>query len=544
MRSLNRRNFVMGTLASAGAVAVGQTLGAPDALAAPGRDIGTTDGPAPFGPYTVTAEDVRYGDLIVGGNQRFVGTPDYVTVVGTPQQAARAIQRAVSSGRKVAVRSGGHCYEDFVANPSVHAVVDLSEMNDVYYDPAVNAFAVEAGARLEDVYARLFKGWGVVIPAGNCPTVGAGGHIIGGGYGSLSRLYGLVVDHLYAVEVATVDASGTVSLLLATRDADDPNHDLWWAHTGGGGGNFGVVTRYFLRSPGASGTDPGSLLPRPPASFIVSDSTWQWSQLTQADFERVVRNFCGWYEENSAVGSTYLGLFSQLKLYHESYGSIGLTTQLDATLPNAEGVLDNYYAAMTAGVSAPLDVFERRTLPWWHASLWDGFTGGDSPLTLRYKAKSAYHRRTYTDPQLSALYAGLTDSSYSNPATLVLLAGYGGQINAVAPTETAAVARDSVLKVQYANFWTDSADDDVNVAWLRQFYRSVYSSTGGVPVPDSVTGGTFINYADADVADPEWNASGVSWQTLYYGQNYPRLQRVKHKWDPRNMFNHTLSIEA
>jgi hypothetical protein len=84
-----------------------------------------------------------------------------------------------------------------------------------------------------------------------------------------------------------------------------------------------VVTRCFLRSPGASGTDPGSLLPRPPASFIVSDSTWQWSQLTQADFERVVRNFCGWYEENSAVGPTYLGLFSQLKLYHESYARSG-----------------------------------------------------------------------------------------------------------------------------------------------------------------------------------------------------------------------------
>jgi hypothetical protein len=74
----------------------------------------------------------------------------------------------------------------------------------------------------------------------------------------------------------------------------------------------------------------------------------------------------------------------------------------------------------------------------------------------------------------------------------VLLAGYGGQINAAAPTDTAAVARDSVLKIQYANFWTDAADDDANVAWLRKFYQSVYAEIGGVPVPNSVTGGTFI----------------------------------------------------
>ncbi len=544
MRTLNRRGFVAGAIASSSAVAAGALLDAPTASADAASSHSPLDGPAPFGPVRVDETDIRYGDLVTGGNQRFVGTPDYVTVAATPQQVAAAVQQAVSSGRKVAVRSGGHCYENFVADSSVRVVLDVSEMNDVYYDPAYNAFAVEAGARLQDVYAKLFKGWGVVIPAGNCPTVGAGGHIVGGGYGSLSRVYGLVVDHLYAVEVATVSAAGTVSLVVATREPNDPNSDLWWAHTGGGGGNFGVVTRYFLRSPGAVGTDPAGLLPRPPASLIVSDSSWSWSGLSRADFEQIVLNFAGWYADNSGLNSPYLSLFSQLKLYHQVSGTIGLTTQLDASIPDAQGVLDDFYAAVTAGVSAPLNVFERRTLPWWHASLWDGFTGGDSPLTLRYKAKSAYHRAPYTAAQLSALYAGLTDANYANPATAVLLAGYGGQINAVAPTATAAVARDSILKVQYANFWTDAADDDANIGWLRTFYQSVYGDTGGVPVPNSVTGGTFINYADVDVADPQWNTSGVSWQSLYYGENYARLQQAKRKYDPLNVFNHTLSIQG
>jgi FAD/FMN-containing dehydrogenase len=97
--------------------------------------------------------------------------------------------------------------------------------------------------------------------------------------------------------------------------------------------------------------------------------------------------------------------------------------------------------------------------------------------------------------------------------------------------------------VQYATFWTDEADDDRNIDWLRRFYRDVHADTGGVPILDDVTDGAFINYVDADLADPAWNTSGVGWQTLYYGANYPRLRRVKTAWDPGNVFRHALSIE-
>jgi FAD/FMN-containing dehydrogenase len=54
--------------------------------------------------------------------------------------------------------------------------------------------------------------------------------------------------------------------------------------------------------------------------------------------------------------------------------------------------------------------------------------------------------------------------------------------------------------------------------------------------------GAFINHPDTDLADPALNTSGVPWHTLYYQENYPRLQRVKARWDPRNVFHHALSI--
>jgi aclacinomycin oxidase len=73
-------------------------------------------------------------------------------------------------------------------------------------------------------------------------------------------------------------------------------------------------------------------------------------------------------------------------------------------------------------------------------------------------------------------------------------------------------------------------------------YRDLFAESGGVPVPGDAYDGALINHPDADLADPAWNRSGVPWPVLYYQDNYPRLQRVKAQWDPRNVFRHALSI--
>ncbi|MEU2111945.1 FAD-binding protein [Streptomyces sp. NPDC019507] len=512
---------------------------------------------APFPPVSVRPGDARYPDLVRGMNQRWTARPESVQLLSSTQQVRDAVQRAADEGKRLTVRGGGHCYEDFVLNDAVETVVDLSEMNAVRYDERRRAFEVEAGATLTDVYERLYKAYGVVVPGGVCYSVGVGGHVSGGGWGMLCRRDGLIVDHLYAVEVVVVDARRQARVVVATREADDPNRELWWAHTGGGGGNFGVVTRYWFRSPGARGDTPAALLPRPPAEVWLSAVSWPWENMTERAVTRLVRNYGAWHEAHAAAGGPYDGLVANLSLSHRSNGRIGMLTQMDATVPHARALLDAFLRAVSDGVGVPHgaatsplgehgpmpEFATPQRLPWLQATRYLGVT--NSVLvdpTLRGDQKSAYARRTLPEGQIATIHRHLTRTDFANPNAMVLLSSYGGAVNSVPRTATASVHRDSVFKLLYQTYWHSADEDAANIAWLRGVYEDVYAGTGGVPVSDENTDGCYVNYPDIDLGDPRRNRSGVSWSTLYYGENLPRLQRVKAAWDPTDFFRHGQSL--
>lgn len=536
--ALNRRQLLASAGSVAGSVAVGSVaaagLATPATAAEPAGQVDT-------GATVVRPNDRRYDNLLRGDNFRFVGHPDEVRVVTDTEDVVRAVTDAVRSGRRVAARSGGHCFENFTANPSVRLLLDLSPMNEVGFDRSRRAFVVRPGATLGQVYTALFKGWGVTVPAGGCPEVGAGGHFCGGGYGPLSRRYGSVVDHLYGVEVVTVDRRGRVRTVIATRDDDGPRRDLWWAHTGGGGGNFGIVTRYWMRTAGATGSDPTRLLPPAPAAARGGVATWAWdATMTERAFVTLLRNFGRWHERNSRPGAPGTGLYPVLLPLHRSAGAIQMVVQSDAALSGVDRLLAGLVAEVNAGTGLTPQV-QDLTLPWLHQISWPGTGEGGDVVTRRYKLKAGYLRRSLADAQLATIYRHLTDSS-TNTSRGMLLIGYGGRVNAVAPDATATAQRDAVMKAVYQTIWADPAEDAENLAWIRRFYRDVYADTGGVPVPNEINDGSYINYPDVDLADPAWNTSGVPWSTLYYKGNYPRLQRIKAQWDPRDVFRHELAI--
>src|SRR4029079_5360292 len=102
------------------------------------------------------------------GSKRFAGTPDYVRLVNSTDEVVAAVQDAVREQRRLAVRSRGDCLEGFVADPAVRVVIDMSLMTDIYYDPTMGAFAVEAGAGLPQPHLKLFSRRRAYIPPGGC----------------------------------------------------------------------------------------------------------------------------------------------------------------------------------------------------------------------------------------------------------------------------------------------------------------------------------------------------------------------------------------
>jgi hypothetical protein len=495
--------------------------------------------------------DPRYVGLSTGMNQRWVAAPQAILLPSTTADVVACVQRAIDEKRRIGVRGGGNGFRDFACNPQIEALIDLSDMDAVYHDPAMRAIAVEGGTTLSRMYEVMYRRWNVTLPGGQSNGVGVGGHVCGGGFGLLSRLHGLTVDHLHAVEVVIVDGDKRARSVIATREHDDPNRELWWAHAGGGGGNFGIVTRFWFRSPGATGDDPRGFLPSPPSEVLLSVRTLPWERLHDENFVNLVLNYGAWYERHGAPDCAEAGLAGYLVLYQKAMGFVALLTQVDATRPGAERMLADYLDFVMRGTGAARGLpalghpDAPRRLPWLKAMR---LLGTNSPSladpTLRGEYKSAYLRRNFPAAHALSMYRNLARDDYANRNAMIMALPYGGRVNAVGASDTAVAQRDSVMKVLFQNLWSNAAEDELHVEWTRRAYEDTYAQTGGVPVSNDTTDGCYVNYPDADLSDPLRNRSGVDWDRLYHKANLERLQQVKARWDPLDVFRHRQSVGA
>ncbi|KAJ0559975.1 putative tetrahydroberberine oxidase [Helianthus annuus] len=157
------------------------------------------------------------------------------------------IQAAIMCGKEsrllMKTRSGGHDLEglSYVTNTKEpFFIVDMFNFRSINVDIEQETAWVQAGAILGEVYYRIAEKSNTHgFPAGICPTVGVGGYISGGGWGTMLRKYGLSVDNV--VDAQVIDVNGK---LLNRKSMGE---DLFWAITGGGGASFGVVLAYKLK---------------------------------------------------------------------------------------------------------------------------------------------------------------------------------------------------------------------------------------------------------------------------------------------------------
>jgi aclacinomycin oxidase len=501
---------------------------------------------SPDAPHDALAKigpaDPRYRAVLEKQfNKRYHAKPDYVRLVSSTEEVKAAVQDAVRDDLRFAITSGGHCLEGFVSDPEVRVIIDVSPMKRIYHDAEMRAIAVEAGATVGETLRALYESWGVVIPLGQYPGIGMGGHVAGGAFGFLHRQLGLAVDYLYAVEVVTVGREGRATSVVATREESDPHRELWWAHTGGGAGNFGVVTRFWFRSPDATGDDPAAAMPRAPESVAVYKAEWNWSDLNEASFRRMLQNFGSWSEKNSDAKSPNASLYTLLEIHRAQFGEVivrGVSTAGDA----ADGQWDEHLAALSEGIGAPSGGARDR-MSWLDFALNpipELFTMPPGGASM--KGKDALLKKRLTDRQIDVVYDYITRADYDVMGGMFGLATYGGRINTVAPDATAAPQRSAILDIAPNAGWLDPKEEEKNVKWVRAFYCELFADTGGAPVPGDAYDGALINHPDTDLVDPAFNTSGVPWHTIYYQGNYPRLQKVKAQWDPRDVFRHALGV--
>jgi FAD/FMN-containing dehydrogenase len=427
----------------------------------------------------VTPADSEYEKARHIWNERFDTRPRAIVYPSDVAGIAAAVTYVRDNAIPFRVRSGGHNVEGFCTVDD-GVVIDLSRMSSIEVSADRSRATIESGALLGDVYATLWAA-GVTIPAGVCPDIRIGGHVLGGGVGMLVRSRGLLIDSLVGLTV--VDAEGSA------LEVDDDHHpDLMWACRGGGGGNFGIAASYtFETHPIADVTLVSAKWPGTDGIAVVD--TWQhWMRTADArvnsrltllpsseDTVLMTVLFEGSPAEWEAIAQPLLSRHQPREYSARQLPFIETVGMFSASVPSTRA---KFVPALAAD---PLEPAALRTLERWHRV---------APAGVR-----------------TGLYA------------------MGGAVVGSDLAERSAFAhRNAYLCVEYLGHWSEPAGDEEHLTWLAGIRAEMH---------DFMTGGAYVNSPDRDLSD---------WLHAYYGDSLPRLMDVKRKYDIDEVFNFEQSI--
>lgn len=423
--------------------------------------------PATFTGEVLVPGSLGYDEARAVWNGAVDRRPAYVVRCADPQDVRTAVTAARALDLPVGVRGGGHSAAGH-AVPAGGLMIDLSRMADVVVDPAARTARVQGGALLGAMDAAT-QPYGLATTAGIVSHTGIGGLALGGGVGWLARQVGLTCDNVIGFEVVTADGE-------LVRASADENPDLFWALRGGGG-NFGVVTRFDLTLHDVGTPALSAEVDLDPADGLDALRTWLDGAV---DAPRPATA----YAEVVAGGRLTLGPV----WVGPPEAADPLVARLDA-------------------LGAPL---ARRVEPMSYLE-----------LQRRSDAPTAHGRRRYakshyvTDLPDAALEAFLAHTDARVGAASLVT--YGGAIADVDPAATAFPHRGARFEYDVGAAWDEPADDARNMATCRALAASLEPWSTGV----------YVN----TLADDE--GAGVR---RAYGDSYARLRQIKSDWDPGNVF--------
>jgi FAD/FMN-containing dehydrogenase len=434
----------------------------------------------------LTADSAGYDSArtTLSSTDRF---PLAIVHVANVDDVVATVDFARDHGLPLAVRSGGHSLGGYsVVTDAV--VVDFSTMKAVTIDPDTRTARVQAGATSGDL-AGPAAAHGLALSTGDTHSVGLGGLTTGGGIGFMVRKHGLAIDNLLEAQVVTAGGE------ILTASADE-NPDLFWAIRGGGG-NVGVITEFTFRLASVPQVLGGALIL--PATREVIRGYIDHS-VTAPDDLTTIANLMH-LPPVPFVPAERIGEPVLLVLVTWS-GDIEAGQQALAPL--------RALAEPVADVIAPMPYPAMYQLT------------ADQVVAHVASVRSMF-ADDLSDAAIDAMLAALAQAS--SPMSVVQLRGLGGAYGRVANDATAFAHRERKLFVSILNIWFDVTEDRApHEAWTDALWETLRPEGAGV----------YVNFLEREGPDRVREA--------YPGGTYERLQAIKAKYDPENLFRFNQNI--
>jgi FAD/FMN-containing dehydrogenase len=444
-----------------------------------------------FGGELVQPGDSGYDDARAVFNGMIDRKPALIARCTNADDVAAAVNVARDQDIALSVYGGGH---GVTGSAVVDAgiCIDLRTMNRVDVDPDQRIARVEGGARWGGIDAAT-QAHGLAVTGGRASDTGIGGLALGSGSGWLERKFGFMCDNLVKAEVVTADGRQVVA-------SDDENSDLFWGLRGGGG-NFGVVTAFHLRLH--------------PVGPIVLGGQLMYPAAMAGDLLRFYREFifsapdevCGGIAFITAPPEEFVPepvrgqpVVGVVVMYAGDPvdGEAALKPLREFGPPGLDMVQPMPYVAVQQMIDPPN---QSGRLNYWNADFY---------ADLPDEAIDTFVERA-TKPV--------------SPFSQMLVLPMGGAITRVPEDAMAFGQRTTKWNLHYLSMWEDPAETERNIAYTRDISSAMKPWS---------TGRAYLNFIGDE---------GLGRVEAAFGsEKFAKLQALKAKWDPTNLFRHNQNI--
>ncbi|XP_026421833.1 reticuline oxidase [Papaver somniferum] len=449
-----------------------------------------------------------------------VSKPSFIVMPGSKEELSSTVHCCTRESWTIRLRSGGHSYEGLSYTADTpFVIVDMMNLNRISIDVLSETAWVESGATLGELYYAIAQSTDTLgFTAGWCPTVGSGGHISGGGFGMMSRKYGLAADNV--VDAILIDSNGAI------LDREKMGDDVFWAIRGGGGGVWGAIYAWKIK-----------LLPVPEKLTVfrvtknvgiedASSLLHKWQYVADELDEDFTVSVLGGVNGNDAW-LMFLGLHLGRK--------DAAKTIIDEKFPEL-GLVDKEFQEMSWGESMAF------------------LSGLDTISELNNRFLKFDERAFKTKVDFTKVSVPLNVFRHAlemlseQPGGFIALNGFGGKMSEISTDFTPFPHRKGTkLMFEYIIAWNQDEESKIGEfsEWLAKFYDYLEPFVSKEPRVG------YVNHIDLDIGGIDWrnkssttNAVEIArnWGERYFSSNYERLVKAKTLIDPNNVFNHPQSI--